>query len=426
MVEPRVIEAAASSSRALAFLIDSVGQTGFAGLVLDGFDVASATEAEIDPDLLSQAVEIALEGNEPGWAEHFALRLCQLDDRPPQRLRLASLLAAAGRWEEAGDLLTVPSAGDEDLRAQLQGVMLAKQGRTTEAMAVFDALPGAAQGYHPAPAMLPLAGRMMEQCDIAHSAPIMIALAERYPGHLLVRGLHLRARLYMGDLKTARALMNFDTADVARASTLERRTFVEASADLLELRGWTGELFEFTRESIERDPTHWSLYARASIAARSLARDDQYAKLVSVLSGAGKNAAQEMAVLCRWHIDSNRIAEAANLLDQLRPLSAPLYLNAGLYISMIEGDRQRFEAAFEACRSCRIPLMGPAVAYGFHIYYYDCSPEGLEKSLAKLEPFAGFAQTSASFWQIYLRCLIGLGKEQRAAPTLCIAAERSC
>jgi len=405
----------------LSSIIEGAMNRGFAGLVLDGIDVNASIAASKDAGLLAQAIDIASCGNERTWAERFARRLCECAPKPGSRLALASILASRGSIDAAWIELSKMPMEDrdaDDLYLQVFGILCAKDGRTDEAMAVFDTLPGKLEGYHPAPAVLTAAQEMISQCDPAYTTKLMGKLSEKFPAHALIRGLNLRCHLYSGDLEKARELAQMPTAELEKLPIYDRRIFVEAVAEIYELMGWTNELFEFIRDSIARDPAHWFLYGLAAKAALVTARDKEYDEIVSAIPSASRDTAEALAVVCRWHVDKNRIEEGARFLDDIRRLSAPLFLNASLYLQINRHDQGQIDAVFEACRQCGIPLLGPALGYGLHAYYYNCSADMLRKSLARLEPFTTSERTNAMFWQTYLRCLIGLGERDVAAEYL--------
>lgn len=402
----------------LPSIVERARLRGFAGLALDGIDVAASLAASKDAGLLAQAIDIASRGNEKAWAERFAWRLCECDPKSESRLTLASILTSLGKIDEARIELSEITAAERDADEryrQVFGILCAKEGRTDEAMAVFDTLSGQAEGYHPAPPVLTAAQEMISQCDLAYTTRLVGKLSEKYPDHPLIRGLHLRCHLYSGDLEKARELAQMPVAELEKMPIYDRRGFVEAVAEIYEFMGWTDELFEFTRDSIARDPTHWSLYGLAANAALVIARDKEYAEIVSAIPPESRDTAEALAVVCRWHVDGNRIEKGAGFLDDLRRLSAPLFLNASLYLQFSRHDQSRIDAVIETCRQCGIPLLGPALGYGLHAYYYNCTAEMLQNSLAKLEPFISSERTRAIFWMTYLRCLIGLGEDDKAA-----------
>jgi hypothetical protein len=399
----------------LASIMARAPRRRFTGLALDGIDVHAALAVEGDVRLLTQAFDIAQHASEKAWAERFARRICQIDREPAARLRLASFLASAGQCGEAHRLLAgIPPDVDEDLHRQVLAVLHAKAGRLDEAFALFDELPGRAPGYHPAAVVLSTAQEMMEQCDIAHTLAVAERLSESFPAHVLVRSLRLRGHLFSGQFDKARELAQLPERLLEQAPPFERRAFIGAVAESLNLFGWVNELFDFVRDHVERDPTHWSLYDRAASAARTSSREKEYAALVAKIPRDARDSAEALTVLCRWHVDENRTEEAVPLLEKICPLSAPLFLEAQLYVRLYNRNQQQIDAALKACDACGIALLGPTVAYAIHAYYYNCSTDKLRNCLAKLEPFGASASKSTHFWQIYLRCLVALGEQVRA------------
>jgi hypothetical protein len=179
--------------------------------------------------------------------------------------------------------------------------------------------------------------------------------------------------------------------------------------------GWMNELFEFVRDALARDPTHWLLYNIASNAALATSRDAEYAAIVEAIPAAGRDSAEALAVIGCWHADGDRLEQVAETLYDLRRLSAPLFLNLSVYASIKGQNQHEIDVAFEACRRCGISLLGPAIAYSLYIYYYNCSPALLREALALLTPFIQSERTRSILWQIYLRSLIGLGEIDKAA-----------
>jgi hypothetical protein len=407
--------AAVRGGDTLSSIMARVPQRRFAGLALDGIDVNAAIAAESNVRLLRQAFDIAQHASERTWAELFARRIYQIDREPAATLRLASFLASVGQCDEAGGLLAGISAdANEELYRQVLGILHAKAGRVDEAFALFDTLPGRVHGYHPAAIVLSTAQEMMEQCNIAHTLAVVEKLSESYPAHVLVRSLRLRCHLFAGQFGKARELAQLPERTLEQAPPFERRSFIEAVAESLNLYGWVNELFDFVRNKIERDPTHWSLYDRAASSARTASREKEYAALIAAIPPDARESAEALAVLCRWHVDENRTEEALRLLEKIRPLSATLFVEAQLYVRLYSRDQDQIDAALKACDACGVPLLGPAVAYAIHTYYYNCSSDRLRNCMAKLEPLHNFASKHAHFWQIYLRCLVALGEEGRA------------
>jgi Glycosyl transferase family 2 len=398
---------------ALATLVETARHRGFVGLALDGADVLGAIGSERDARLLEKAVAIAQHRRESLWAEHLARRACEID---PDRggLRLAAILVSLGRCEEAERLLAGVRPGlDDHLCHQLRGVLCAKLGQAAQAMAIFNALPGRSR-FGPAPIVLSTVQEMLEWCVPAQLEPLLERLVEAYPEHVLIRSFSLRFHALLGDRVKARALAELSDNTLKRAPSYARRAFAEAVADSLELPGWTNQLFDFVREAIAKDPTHWSLYDRAARAARAARREKEFAAIVETIQAGNRKTAEASAVLCRWLVDENRLDEASKLLSAIRPLSAEFFLQAQLYLTLYDHDQDRVNAAFDDCVRCGIPLLGPAVSYGIHTYYYNCSPARLRHCLAKLEPFTAPPPADVNFWQIYLRCLIATDQEGEA------------
>ncbi len=398
-------------------LLERAPQRGFVGLALDGVDVDAVIAAETDADLLDQAVDIAQRNSEPIWAEALARRACAVDDRPRLKLRLASVLAAAGQCDEANTLLAgTTEDADENLYRQVCGVLHAKAGRIEEAMALFEALPDTREGSYPAAIAISTAYEMLEQCDLGRATAFVARLAEAYPDHLVIRGFKLRCQLFAGHADEAAVLAQAPDYMLERAPAYDRRTFIEAVVELLDLPGRTNEAFDFLAVSIRKDPTHWSLYDRAANNARLAVRTAEYAELIAAIPAESRNTAGALAVLFQWHVDHYRFEEAHEILEALRPQSGRYFLQAQLYFALYAhaGDLARVEEAFNACIKCGISLAGVAVAYGLHQYYYNCSAATMRACLAKLDQSAGSMRTHVSYWQIYLRCLIAIGDHRRA------------
>ena len=399
----------------LSAIVARAPQRRFVGLALDGIDVNAAIAAASDVHLLGHAFDIAQQAGETIWAERFARRICQIDRGPAAGLRLASFLASAGKCDEAYELLAgIPADVDEERHRQIRAVLNAKNGRVDEAFALFDTLAGQVSGYHPATAVLPTVQEMMEQCDLAYTLAAMERLSRSYPAHVLVRSLRLRCCVFAGHFAKARELAQLPEHILEQAPQFERRSFVDAVAESLNSFGWVNELFDFVRGRIEKDPTHWSLYDRAASSARAASREKEYAALIATIPAGARDSAEALAVSCRWYVDENRTEQALPLLEKIHPLSASLFLEAQLYLSLYNRDQGRIDAAFKACEDCGVPLLGPAVAYAIHTYYYNCSTDRLRDCLLKLEPFGNSASKSAYFWQIQLRCLVALGEQARA------------
>lgn len=398
--------------------LDYARDRGFAGSVLDGIEVSALIAGSADAGILTQALGIARRGEEKIWVERFARRLCECAPTADHHLTLASILASAGNLAEARTALNAVPAdlrGDAERRRQVAGVLDAKEGRVGEAMAIFDTLSGRCDPYHPAPIVLTAAQEMLSQCDPARALLLLHRLRERYPAHLLIRALILRCHLYAGELEAARSLSRLDAPTLAAAPAFERRAFVEAVAEIHELMGWTNALFDFVRDRIAGDRSHWALYGLAANAAAATARDAEYTAIVEAIAPADRDSAEAMSIRCRWHLDAHRIELGADLIERIRPKSASMFLAVSLHLEMVRRDENGIEAVFETYRRCGVPPLGAALAYSLHAYWYNCSPDMLRQSLAKLEAIAATACNRAMFWQIYLRCLLGLGRIDEAA-----------
>jgi hypothetical protein len=401
----------------LSAVLQRATRRGFPGLVLDGIDLNAVIAAETDSRSLGQAADIARQASERMWAERFARRACEIDASPDAKLRLALVLASNGRCTEVQRILSeMPRSPDNELFRQISAILHAKTGLAAHAVALFDTPLGKAKGYHPANIVFTTAWEMMDQCHITKTAAFVARLVEEYPNNLHIRSLNLRCEVFNGNFEKARELAQIPESTLVSAVTFDRRAFVEAVADLLELPGRTNELIDYFCDRIRKDPTHWSLYDRATNHARLAARDDDYAELVAAIPPDSRKSSEALAILCRWHVDNNRIEHAREILCELRPLSAGLFLQAQLYFNLYVYAREpaQINEALQACLDCGISHHGPAVAYGFHTYYYNCSAAALRNCLAKLEPFTELAWTHLNYWQIYLRCLIAVGEQRRA------------
>jgi Glycosyl transferase family 2 len=403
----------------LSRLVEIAPTCGFVGLVLDGSDVQAAIDAATDTAVLERAIAVAQDHDEKIWAERLARRLAEIDRTPGSRLLAASILAAYGRCREAeqliADLDTDPNDPDPNDKAyrRLRGVLCAKAGQAKEAVAIFDSLPERVAGAHPAPIVLSTAYEMLEQCTLTQIEDFIQMLAADYPEHLVVRSFNLRLALLRGDLEKARELSEYPDRLLENLPKYDRRCFTASVADFLESCGHADRLFDFVRDHLISDPTDWALYDRAARAARSAYRERDFVSLIEALPD--RDSAEALAILCRWHVDENRLDEASKLLGRIRPLSADLFLKSRLYLSLYSRNQQDIDAAYAACVRCGIALLGATMSYAIHSYYYNCSLERLRDCLTKLEPFAIAGQKQAYFWQIYLRCLIALGDMRKAA-----------
>lgn len=400
----------------LSALLKQAPRRSFAGLVLDGFDVVGAIAAEKRGRTLAKAAYVALRAGEPVWAERLARRGYAINSDSAAALQLAAILASVGQCEEAAGLLsTIADKKKGAAYREIRGVLHAKAGEVKEAFAMFDTLPGSLDPHRPLKAMLATALEMMEQCRLPTAMSFVAKMAERYPFDLITRAVKLRCHLLAGDSDEARQLTHPPDFAVERASTFERRAFVEAVADTMDLPGWMSELFDFLKEKIEQDRTHWLLYNRACIAARAISRDPEYAALLAAIPNEARNTPEALALMCRWNVDEHRFDEVSPYLDRLFALSASLFLETQLYFISTARDWDEIQVAYKACVECGVPLFGPSLMSLIHTYYYKSSLERIRDGLGKLEPFAGLAWSNVHFWQTYLRCLIAVGNDRRAA-----------
>jgi hypothetical protein len=189
----------------LSGLIEVAATRGFIGLVLDGIDLKALIATERDCGLLGRAAEIARHAGERAWTERLARRAYDIDQSAATGLQLVSILAGNGRCEEAQALLArLPRSVDDEMHRQASAVLHAKAGRAAQAVALFDTLPGRAEGYHPANIAFTTAWEMMEQCHIRHTAAFIAKLVEDYPSNLHFRALNVRCHAFAVYLKTAR------------------------------------------------------------------------------------------------------------------------------------------------------------------------------------------------------------------------------
>ena len=125
------------------------------------------------------------------------------------------------------------------------------------------------------------------------------------------------------------------------------------SSNPFELPGWTNAVLDSVREGIRKDPMHWGLYARAANAARVTCREKEYAELLAAIPSNASDSAAARALLCRWHADENRFAEASALLDAIKPSSAVWFLEASLHLALhADHDQEQIDAAFAAWAAC--------------------------------------------------------------------------
>ena len=132
---------------------------------------------------------------------------------------------------------------------------------------------------------------------------------------------------------------------------------------------------------------HERRFTAPEVPQSSAERSAEYAELLAAIPSNASDSAAARALLCRWHADENRFAEASALLDAIKPSSAVWFLEASVHLALYAArDQERIDAAFAAWAACGVPLISPAIAYGLHTYYYNCSSARLRDCLTKLEP----------------------------------------
>lgn len=396
------------SRRGLAPFSKQAGSQGFVALMLEGKDVSALIAEERDPRILAQAVAHARQHNEQFWMEKCARRLAELDPSENGRLTLASVLASVGSLQEARGLLDGIDAAGRSAKLYIEtlGVLHAKQGRPDQALACFDRLPGGHPGVYPCPIVLPTAEVMIQGCLLENSLAFISRLHELYPRHMLIRSMLVRCLAYNGDLEQARELAAVPSPLLEQAPEFERRQMREAAGQVLSTAGWNNELFEFARDVIAEDPTHWAMYHMATEAAAFAFRDKDYDEIAAGLPAGQAKTIGGMLVLCRWATERGRIEDARALIEELRERSAALFLNATLYLKINQSSAQEIRAAFDDCLRCGIRTIGNVVSYCMYRYYFDASRKEFLTSAGLLEQYRPIAENNVSFWQTYLRCLV--------------------
>ena len=401
--------------RGLKSVAKRAANGGLAAAVLDGVDVARLISEERNIGVLTEALYHARHFNEPSWMEACAHRLAELD--PVEgKLRLASVLASEGKLQEAEDVLAAiaPPERTRDLYIQTQAVLFAKRGRVQEAMDHFDRLPGSVGKFHPVPVVLPTAEEMLQDSPLEHSLSFVSHLRGRYPDHLLIRSVHVRCLAYKGDIDHARELADIAPSVLAEAPEYERRRMREAMALILSLKGWNNELLDYARDVIAEDPTHWSMYYQASEAAAFGVRRNEFDKIMGELQARKLTSPEANATLCRWMIDKGRIDEAKVLLARLRHQSASSFLSATLYLNISHGSGEEVDAAFKNCMRCGILPIGPVTAYCMYLYYFSDQRPAFQQALDVLDRHRIGALNNPAFWQLYLRCLLAVDRNDDA------------
>jgi hypothetical protein len=405
--------------RGLASLIKQIDEkSGLAALALGGTDVGALIAEERRIEVLTQAIEHARRHNERPWMERCARRLAEIDRSAQGRLKLSSVLATLGDLREAeAHLAEIPEAKQTGgLYLGALAILRAKQGRTEEAIDCFAGLGGGIKGHYPAPIVLTTAEDMIQGCPLGDAMAFTSRLRELYPDHLLIRSLLVRCLTYDGNIEQARELAAVPAYDLARAHQYERRQMREATALIFSMAGWNNELFDFARDVLAEDPTHWAMYYQASEAATLGARREEYDEVVTSLPAEHARAPEAIATLCRWMIDKGRIDEAKALIKDLRGRSASSFLNATLYLAISHGTAEDVKSAFDDCMRCGISPLGSVLSYCMHLYYFSDERVGLERAVDLLAQHRSAAENNATFWQLYLRCLVAAerGDDARA------------
>lgn len=396
--------------------IKKAADRGFAALVLDGVDVAEGLQQEDSADILRQAIGIARKFHEPVWLEAAARRLVQIDSGPDSVVELVSVLAAKNKIAEA---IEVRESVAADLRSSdawraTEGVLLAKQGRIEDALAVFDQLEGHRPGVYPAPVVFPTATEMLSQCELETVLPFVSELARRFPSHPLAQALNIRAVLFSGDFDEARRLAlapEFNLDDVPR---FDRRAFVEAVVAVISLTGSKVDVFDYVTERIAADKTHWALYTTASDVAKAIWRKKDYDRILAEIPAEVWESAGALAVRARWCIDEHRSDEAEAHISALREKSASLFLNVQFYRMVHMHRPEDVEAAFAACINAGIPRAGPVIGYCMYRYYMGTEQEEYASLLHQLDEFGEASRLDALHWQTRFRCQVAAGMDEAA------------
>ena len=339
--------------RGLAPVIKQASRSGFAAVALDGRDLAGLIGEERNAKMLVLAIHHSRSHNEQFWMEKCARQLAGLDPTANGALTLASTLASIGNLAEVETLLAgIPAAQQSaELFVQTRAVLNAKQGRLDEALDGFDRLSGGKSGQYPARLVLPTAEEMIRHCPLEYSMAFISRLHTRYPDHILIRSMYVRCLVYRGDIERARDLAAIPAHLLVLAPEYERRQMHEAAALVLTLPGWNNELFEFARDVLIEDPTHWAIYRVASEAAGNC-RGIEYDQIIGRLPAAHARTAGAIGVLCRWKIAKGRPDEAKALIDDLRELSASSFLSAKLYFNIHHASAADVKDAFDHCMKC--------------------------------------------------------------------------
>ena len=380
-------------------------------------DLPAVIARERSARTLTRAIDHAQHYGDQPWAKRIAERLYELRPNWLNTLRLASILVESGDLDRTETLLaSVPRRRlDHPFCRQTTAALRARQGRIKEALSLHDELIDTGGHTNSAATGQRSIEDMLSHALFAHAFTFCEELRQRHPDHLGLRGLGVRCLFYEGQTKKARELADLPAEIVVRASIRERRTITRAKAEMLSEFGWVHECFEFVRDAILEDPTHWGLYWLASACASAGRRHREYGEFVSKLAVEHGKVAEAVAILSCWYVDQNRIDEAEKTLSRLRALSIPRFLEAQLYLAIHSRCAKDINDAYKACLQGDIPLAGPTIAYGIHLYYFDGTNGGIERTLALLEPVIYSVATCVPAWQLYLRLLIALDRVEEAA-----------
>ena len=404
----------------LSPLLRRAESSGFVGLALDGLDVGAAIAQETNISRLHRAVNAAERHGEERWAEAVGRRLIELDTAPRSVLPLARLLVRSNRLDDATDLLSTmqQEAANDPQHLLIRAMLDAKRGNLEDAVSEFSAhddfgaLPG------PANPAFRTAAEMIEQSPLDHSKAFIEQLLKHCPDALYLHALASRHLLLEGEFDRARTLLQSASSDFASALMADRRRMREDTLALFVHAGWLNEAYEFASAALAEDPTHWSLYATAGDAAKSTFRDEDFSAILDAIPASRRDGADALMIRCKWHCDQHRLGEARACVDRLRRVSASRFLNAQLYLSVMQGEDADVERAYAECERAGLSRFTPALIKALHLYHHGMAPERIDRALRVLQPFSTEARTNAGYWQLYLRCLIGLGRDGEAQKTL--------
>lgn len=403
----------------LSPLLRRADRNGFIGLALDGSDVAAAIAEETNITRLRRAVTAAEKHGEDRWAEACGRRLLELDTTPRSIMPLTRLLVRLNRLDEAADLLSAveQEAADDPQHILIRAMLDAKRGNAEAAVSGFSAHNDFGTSPGPTYPAFHTAAEMMGQSPLDHSKAFIAALMKLFPDNLYLQALRSRHLLLAGEFDQARTLLQSTSSNLSAVSMAERRRIREDTLLLFVHAGWMNEAFEFARAALDEDPTHWSVYATAADAAKSMFRNEEFVEILDAVPAGHRNSAEVLMIQCKWHSDQHRLSEARACLGQLRRVSASRFLNAQLYLSVMQGEEAEVEKAHAECERAGLSRFTPALIKALYLYHHGPTSERMDRALRVLQPFSAEAQSNAGFWQLYLRCLIGLGRDGEAQET---------